>query len=795
MPAYRRLIHALSNAGPPTDDAGRRRLALRVSLVYAALAAAWILGSDRLVDAIAGNTALHSTLQTIKGWLFTLATALLLYFLLARRPAPEIIGDAGASPGQHSLYRTLGAVYLVLVAVLVGNIFYTVWQERDEVMEQAGMTTRDLARVIEEQTASFVDNVGLALGVAEATLGSAAEPASRSRRIHDELKRELTLMPYARALFVTDAAGRMVHDTDRLPAQPRDFSDRDYFLHHRDHPGSAVHIGQPLKSRTNGRWFIPVSRRIELPGGGFGGVIIAAVEPEYLQRIYETLHVGARGLIGLHLRDGHLLARHPRNDALTGSSTPDLPPFRSNAGTAGTYRASSPIDGIERVISYRVMTHAPLAVVVGISTDDALAPWLARTRTYVAVSAAFTIAIVLLGLLVLRDLRTRAILDRALRDSEEFTRAVLNSLQDGVMVRRSSGEIVAVNPAQERLYGLPASALIGRTTARPLLRFIHQDGSEQSWEDSPAHHVFQDGKPRSNQIFGIVRPDGSRAWVETNIVPLFQDGMPKPHVVVSKMTDITEQLRARDEILGLNENLERRVNERTAQLQRAVQELESFSYSVAHDLRAPLRHIRAFAELLRGDLAPLPADAARQFDRIGEAVDRMNTLIDSLLELAHASRAQLTLGEVDLAAMMVRIRDEAMQDIAGRIVDWRIADLPRVQGDAQLLAQVFTNLIDNALKFTRARECAVIEIGSTPGDVEGEVVVFVRDNGAGFDMRFADKLFGVFQRLHSQQDFEGNGIGLATVRRIVTHHGGRVWAEGKPDGGATFHCALRLAPA
>jgi len=258
---------------------------------------------------------------------------------------------------------------------------------------------------------------------------------------------------------------------------------------------------------------------------------------------------------------------------------------------------------------------------------------------------------------------------------------------------------------------------------------------------------------------------------------------------------LTDQQAAHQHILELNQYLEMRVEQRTAALDAANKELESFSYSVAHDLRAPLRHISGFADMVREIAGNQLNEECRGFiDKIMGAAKRMDQLIMDLLAFARTARTELAVCETDLESVL----DEALQavhnEIRGRDIQWKREPLPKVRGDPALLRQVFINLISNAIKYTRPRPLAVIEIGYRPGRAH-EIVLFVRDNGVGFDMRFAGNLFGVFQRLHGASEFEGTGIGLANVQRIVARHGGRVWAESAVDRGATFYFTLPPASA
>ena len=238
-----------------------------------------------------------------------------------------------------------------------------------------------------------------------------------------------------------------------------------------------------------------------------------------------------------------------------------------------------------------------------------------------------------------------------------------------------------------------------------------------------------------------------------------------------------------------NARLEREVRERTVALESANQELEAFSYSVSHDLRAPLRHITGFAQILHQSLGTSISEEDRHvLERILSSADRMSRLIADLLAFSRTSRAELNRGKVNLQELVESVVAELQPETAGRKIIWKQGALPEVMADSSLLRQVVSNLLMNAVKYSRPRDPAEIEIDCLP-DAD-ETVVFVRDNGVGFDMSFADRLFGVFQRLHSDQEFEGTGVGLANVRRIIARHGGRTWAESKIDEGATFYFSL-----
>jgi len=255
------------------------------------------------------------------------------------------------------------------------------------------------------------------------------------------------------------------------------------------------------------------------------------------------------------------------------------------------------------------------------------------------------------------------------------------------------------------------------------------------------------------------------------------------------MAIVNEHRRAEDQIRQINASLEQRVRERTAQLLAANQEMQAFSYSVSHDLRAPLRHIAGFTGLLEGSPAvKADPEAVRFIGIVSDAVRKMGQLIDDLLLFSRMGRIEMRRTRVAMRQLIEDARAELQPDTKEREIEWRIESIPEVQGDPVMLRQVWVNLLGNAVKYTRRQPRAVIEV--TCRQNNGDWVFAVKDNGAGFDMKYADKLFGVFQRLHREEEFEGTGIGLANVRRIVHRHGGLTWAVGAVNRGATFSFSL-----
>ncbi len=257
-------------------------------------------------------------------------------------------------------------------------------------------------------------------------------------------------------------------------------------------------------------------------------------------------------------------------------------------------------------------------------------------------------------------------------------------------------------------------------------------------------------------------------------------------------TELIERKRAEEEVKRLNEDLERRVADRTAQLAATNKELEAFSYSVSHDLRAPLRHISGFSHtLMENYSAQLEPEAKRQLKRIQEGTQKMARMIDDLLNLSRLDRLEMAMKMTSLNSLVENVLQDLKSESADREIEWHIGELPSFNCDPGLMQQVFANLLSNAVKYTRRRNRARVEIGQKI--VSDQLVIYVRDNGAGFDTKYADKLFGAFQRLHSAEEFEGTGVGLATVQRIIRKHGGRVWADAETDQGATFCFTLGVS--
>jgi PAS domain S-box-containing protein len=315
---------------------------------------------------------------------------------------------------------------------------------------------------------------------------------------------------------------------------------------------------------------------------------------------------------------------------------------------------------------------------------------------------------------------------------------------------------------------------------------LHPEDLERTMAEVQAH--LDGGIPYAAE-YRVRRKNGDyRWWSARGAATRAPDG--KPTRWIGSITDITEHKQAELAIRKFNEELEELVRMRTLELESANKELETFSYSVSHDLRAPLRHLDGFLSLLtKRSYAMLDDQAKHYVDQTLEASRRMGQLIDDLLQFSRLGRAEIHKMPVDLNEIVEQVRKELEPEARDRQVVWKLGVLPNLPADEGMLRQVLENLIGNALKFTRQRPVAEIEIGSEPGP-NGEVVIFVRDNGAGFDAQYYNKMFQIFQRLHSEREFEGTGIGLAIARRVVERHGGRIWAEGIVDKGAIYHFAL-----
>jgi PAS domain S-box-containing protein len=419
---------------------------------------------------------------------------------------------------------------------------------------------------------------------------------------------------------------------------------------------------------------------------------------------------------------------------------------------------------------------------------------------------------------ILRDISARKQAEEKLRRSEERYRRLFETAPDIIYtLSADDGTVTSINPAIEAVTGRAPAELLGKR----FTDLVHPD------DRKAAEAVFQQvlrGKTPAPCELRIPSISGEWSVAEFLSIPKIEGE--KVIGLLGIARDITERKLAEKKIRQLNAELEQRVVQRTAQLSAANQELESFSYSVSHDLRAPLRAVAGFSRILLEEYEPaLPVEAQQYLQRVQENAQQMGRLIDDLLAFSRLGRQAMNKQPLNPTGLVREVLDDLREEQAGRDVEIAVADLPDCQADPALLKQVFVNLLSNALKFTRQKEPAVIEVGCLPIATSPDVAAtdqftacnqrgeksrvaesnphsqprtphpegptyFVRDNGAGFDMRYAEKLFGVFQRLHRAEEYEGTGVGLAIVQRIISRHGGRIWAEAEVGQGATIFFTL-----
>jgi len=387
------------------------------------------------------------------------------------------------------------------------------------------------------------------------------------------------------------------------------------------------------------------------------------------------------------------------------------------------------------------------------------------------------------------EIEHRKQVELALKESEILFRSVVENAAEGFSIADEAGKVIIWNNAMEKLTGHSTSKMVGKFVWDVQYLLVPEkqrtEEEKETIRKSISGFLATGDSPFAGKLMEKLygRPDGTEVYIEGRIIPIKTD---KGFILVSTANDITERKHNEEEIKQMNEGLEQKVLQRTAQLQATNKELESFSYSVSHDLRAPLRSIDGFSQVLYEDYFQSFDDQGKDYlKRIRSSANTMAQLIEAMLNLARVIRAPMNMGKVDLSALALSIVEEIRRNNPERIVEFDIQSNLIEEADSTLIKAVLQNLFENAWKFTSLQSVAHIEFGST--NIPGGKAYFVRDNGVGFNMEYATKLFAPFQRLHLASEFPGTGIGLATVQRIIHRHNGKIWAESEINKGATFY--------
>jgi PAS domain S-box-containing protein len=693
--------------------------------------------------------------------------------------------------GNECMFKRLhfGVLLIFAVCTLLSTLIWVFFvvqirHERGEAINAQARHNANLAMIFAEQAITTVRDVdGLLMD-----LRRGYHDKGRALRLEDV---PVPLSVAAKALVyraIIDEDGRVA--VGALIPEPINVADREYFKAQKSSRADDLVVGTAVLGRTTGRPTVHVSRRIIKPGGGFGGVAVAGLDPTIFTELYQKVDMGKSGQVTFVGFDGLTRARRLGAVASFGDDSSKSPNFQKivaeRAQTlSGSMFVKSAIDGVERVFSFKVIPSLSMVVIVGTASEEALAGATTRARRYTLTAAGASLLFLLLAIVLSAAYVRQRRYTWLLAESEARYRGTFDQAAVGISHTTFGGRFIRVNGRLASMLGWSPEtlreAVVGDVTHPLDLAVVSKLRSDLLLMPDLSGQIVTEIR--------LLHKSGAVVWASlASSIACKPDG--SPDYLISVIQNITTRRQAQQEIERLNHELEQRVEARTRDLKEANKRLEAFSYSVSHDLRGPLSTIDGFSGLLQRRES-IKADE-RAFVLVGHVragVSKMSLLIDGLLSLATLPRAGVVRKAVDLTAMAKSLLKQAALTNPERAVEIDIQEGLMAQADNRLMNSVMANLIGNAWKFTSKTKQPRIEVGCQPGS-SGQIVFFVRDNGAGFDMAHAGELFGAFQRLHTASEFQGTGIGLAIVKQIIEMHQGEIWVEAEPELGATFYFTI-----
>ena len=723
----------------------------------------------------------------------------------------------GNTPFFNLRARLLALSALILLPAF-GLLLYTTFEQRREAREQAQTQAINLLQLAALDQKHMLGSARQQL-VTLSQLPSVRDPAlaEQCTALFSRIKAQ---QRFYNNLGVANREGQ-IYCSGATLTKPINIADRDYFraaIAKRDFSISDYQIGRVVKRAVIAFGYPAIDDKGTLHGVAFISIDLAT----WFEELAATTSLPKNASLLLLSNKGMIFARHPDPEKWMGKTMKERPLL--NAIRGGRQHGAiedSGIDGVQRLYVYNQLydaTTGRVYLVAGIPSAHLYAEanqlfwrglagllllagvigviaWVGGSRLVLAPVLALTRAVNQLGQ---GDLNARTYLPHG---GDELGQLALSFDQMAASLQEKN-ELLATVGTMAKVGGWEFDVKTHTGSWTPEVAKIHDmdpgevptvemglsffPGDAREKIEAAIHHAITNRQPYDLEL-AMVTAAGNHKWVRTIGQPVIENAQVVK--VRGSFQDITEQKRAAEEIQRLNVDLERKVAERTSELEIANKELEAFSYSVSHDLRAPLRTIDGFSQAILEDCADkLDAESQGYLNRVRAATQHMGRLIDDLLKLAKVTRAEINRESVDISELANSVYENLKASMPDRQVDWIMQPGLVAYGDARLLRIVFENLLGNAWKFTGQQAQARIEFGMQ--EWEGQPAYFVRDNGVGFDMTYAGKLFGAFQRLHNVSEFPGTGIGLATVQRIIHRHGGRIWAESKPGNGACFYFAL-----